>query len=52
MWKKKMSPKESVRGADTVLRGSVRSPEGFLRVNPRLQNLEGAAPKVWNPRFS
>ena len=25
----KLSPKESVEGADTVLMGSVRAPEGF-----------------------
>ena len=26
----KLSPKESVEGADTVLRGSVRTPEGSI----------------------
>ena len=30
----KLSPKESVEGADTVLRGSVRAPEGFSEGKP------------------
>ena len=30
----KLSPKESVEGADTVLRGSVRAPEGLPKENP------------------
>ena len=34
----KLFPKESVEGADTVLRGSVRAPEGFS---------EGFWPLVW-----
>ena len=32
----KLSPKESVEGADTVLRGSVRAPEGLPEVCPRV----------------
>ena len=43
---KKLSPKESVKGAVTVLRGSVKAPEE----NPRLQNRGGTAPKVLQPR--
>ena len=30
----KLSPKESVEGADTVLRGSVRAPKGFSEGKP------------------
>ena len=33
----KLSPKESVNGAHTVLRGTVRAPEGFSEGKPRLQ---------------
>ena len=42
----KMSPKERVKGANTVLRGSVRAPIDFLGTNPRLQNRGGTAPNV------
>ena len=31
----KLSPKESVEGANTVLRGSVRAPEGFSEGKPK-----------------
>ena len=31
----KLYPKESVKGAHTVLRGSVRAPEGFSEGKPR-----------------
>ena len=31
----KLSPKESVEGADTVLRGNVRAPEGFSEGKPK-----------------
>ena len=31
----KLSPKESVKGGDTVLWGSVRAPEGFSEGKPR-----------------
>ena len=37
---KKLSPKESVEGAHTVLRGSVRDPEGFSE-----GKLEAAKPR-------
>ena len=37
----KLSPKESVEGADTVLRGSVRAPKGFSEGLPE-DNPEGA----------
>ena len=40
----KLSPKESVEGADTVLRGSVRAPKGVSEGKPE------AAPKVLEPR--
>ena len=43
----KLSPKECVKGADTVLWGSERAP-----ANPRLQNLGGCAPWVLQPRFA
>ena len=38
----KLSTKESVEGADTVLRGSVRAPEGFSEGKP-----EAAKPRVF-----
>ena len=37
----KLSPKESVEGADTLLRGSVRAPKGFSKGLPK-ENPEGA----------
>ena len=37
----KLSPKESVKGTDTVLRGSVRAPKGFSESLPE-ENAEGA----------
>ena len=54
----KLPPKESVKGADTVIRGSVRAPEGFSQgkpeaAKPRGRNLQGFADKVWpeeNPK--
>ena len=46
----KLSPKESVEGADTVLRGSVRAPEGFSEGKPKAAKPRGAAPKVLQPR--
>ena len=41
----KLSPKESVKGADTVLRGSVRASEGFSEGKP-----EAAKPRGRNPQ--
>ena len=35
----KLSPKESVKGADTVLRGSLRDPEGFSEEKPKVLQL-------------
>ena len=35
----KLSPKESVEDADTVLRGSVRAPEGFSEGKPEAAKL-------------
>ena len=37
----KLSPKESVKGTNTVLRGSVRAPKGFSEGFPE-ENPEGA----------
>ena len=39
----KLSPKESVEGGDTALRGSVRAPEGFSKGKP-----EAAKPRIFN----
>ena len=46
----KLSPKESVDGADTVLSGSVRAPEGFFEckpeaAKPRRRSRQGFAAK-------
>ena len=37
----KLSPKENVEGADTVLRGSVRAPEGFSEGRPEAAKPRG-----------
>ena len=37
----KLSPKESVEGTDTVLRGSVRAPEGFSEGKPKAAKPRG-----------
>ena len=37
----KLSPKESVEGADTVLRGSVRAPQGFSEGKPEAAKPRG-----------
>ena len=34
---KKLSPKESVEGGNTALRGSVSAPKGFYEVNPEAE---------------
>ena len=41
----KLSPKESVEGADTVLRGSVRAPEGFSKGKPKAAKPRGRSPQ-------
>ena len=41
----KLSPKESVEGGNTALRGSVRAPKGFSEGQP-----EAAKPRVRNPK--
>ena len=41
----KLSPKESVEGADTVIRGSVRAPEGFSESKPKAAKLRGQSPR-------
>ena len=43
----KLSPKESVEGANTVLRGSVRAPVGFSQGKPQAAKPRGRSP----PRF-
>ena len=48
--KEKLSRKESVKGANTVLRGSVRAPEGFSEGKVKASKPRGAAPKVLQPR--
>ena len=37
----KLSPKESVKGTDTVLRGSVRAPKGFSEGKPEAAKPRG-----------
>ena len=37
----KLSPKESVKGADTVLRGSVKAPKGFSESQPKAAKPRG-----------
>ena len=37
----KLSPKESVEGSDTVLRGSVRAPEEFSKGKPEAAKQRG-----------
>ena len=49
----KLSPKESVEGTNTVLRGSVRAPKGKPRApegKPEASKPRGAAPEVLKPR--
>ena len=46
----KLSPKERVEGSHTVLKGSVRAPEGFYKGKPKAENRGGAAPEVLHPR--
>ena len=41
----KLSPKESVEGADTVLRGSVRAPERFSEGKPEAAKPRGRSPR-------
>ena len=43
----KLSPKESVEGADTVLRGSVTDPERFSEGKPEAAKPRGRSPKVF-----
>ena len=44
------SPKDSVKGADAVLRGSVKAPEGFSEGKPKAVKPRCASPKVLQPR--
>ena len=41
----KLSPKESVEGAHTVLRGSVRAPKRFSEGKPKVAKLRGRCPQ-------
>ena len=41
----KLSPKESVEGANTVLRGSVRAPKGFFKDKPEAAKLRWRSPQ-------
>ena len=41
----KLSPKESVEGVDTVLRGSVRAPEEFSQGKPEAAKPRGRSPQ-------
>ena len=41
----KLSPKESVEGADTVLRGSVRATKGFSEGKPEAAKPRGRSPR-------
>ena len=41
----KLAPKESVEGADNVLRGSVRAPKGFSEGKPEAAKPRGRSPQ-------
>ena len=41
----KLSPKATVKGGDTALRGSARSPEGFSKGKPKAAKLRGCSPR-------
>ena len=45
MKKKKLSPKESVKGGDTALRGSVKAPVGFFEGKPEAAKSRGRSPR-------
>ena len=49
MWKKR-SPKESVEGANTVLRGSVRAPEGLSKGQPEAAKPRGQSPQGFSAK--
>ena len=42
----KLSPKESVEGTNTVLRGSVRALKGFSKGKPEASKLRGRSPRA------
>ena len=42
---KKLFREESIKGSDTVLRGSVRAPEGFFSVKPMAAKPRGRSPQ-------
>ena len=43
----KLSPKESVEGTNTVLRGSVRAPKGFSEGKPKTSKQRGRSPRCF-----
>ena len=45
----KLSPKESVQGGDTALRGSVRASEGFSEYKPKAAKPRGLRPRGFAP---
>ena len=45
----KLSPKESVQGANTLLRGSARAPEGFSEGKPEAAIPRAQPPEVLQP---
>ena len=47
----KLSPEESVKGANTVVRGSVRAPKGYSKGKPEAAKSRGAAPGVLQHRI-
>ena len=47
---KKLSPEEIVKGADTVLRRSVRAPVGFSEGKPEAAKPRGRSPQRFIPK--
>ena len=46
----KLSPKESVEGANTVLRGNVRAPKEFSEGKPEAAKPRGRSPQVFTAK--
>ena len=46
----KLSPKESVKGGNTALRGSVRALKGFFEGKPKGAKIRGRSPQDLKPR--
>ena len=47
---KKLPPKESIKGADTVLRGIVRAPEGLSKGQPEAAKPRGQSPQGFSAK--